>query len=389
MTIGENLPTSKEILIGLCHVQRAWLILVFYVIFMNHPLAGQSRISPRPLFNEFEVEKITEVYSVAQPMNPVQVWEEEFGIHIIEHLLDMVQDIANSIIPSNTEKKKNDLEVDIYLPPRKRNTHYPLLILAHGGAFVKGSKEEEGIVKLCQRAARHGIICASVDYRLMTMASPSFIKAGYVAAIDLNNAIEYFHRNASRLQIDRNRIFLGGISAGAVAALTTAFVDEGEDILGRNIKLDNLYGRIYGNNELRYKPVGVINISGGIFNMDVMTNNRMPLLSFHGINADEIVDPECALPFIRFSKPVNNMIDGIANLLIPFPKARQRILEAKWFEVCGSVAIHTYLKSLGLPSALHTYDDDHYLISSRDGNLTYHGTDVINKMIRFMNATRK
>ena len=158
--------------------------------------------------------------------------------------------------------------MDIYQPSEggAAQGSRPLLVLAFGGAFHRGSKENDSfevdgrrntaIAEYCEVFARRGFVCASVDYRLViedpdpdppgAVENPSDIprsrvdqvreQLGYppateemlwrgieAAANDLDKAVRYLSTNAERYGIDRRRIAVGGWSAGARTALNAAF----------------------------------------------------------------------------------------------------------------------------------------------------------------------
>src|SRR5690606_17215417 len=100
--------------------------------------------------------------------NALDVWEEELGINIASNMFDMIQDRARRMGFDYPERSIL-LPVDIYMPPKLSSKRYPLFIAAHGGAFIKGSRKDKSIMLLCQELARHGIIAAAIDYRLMNL----------------------------------------------------------------------------------------------------------------------------------------------------------------------------------------------------------------------------
>ena len=67
----------------------------------------------------------------------------------------------------NSEGVNIDLLMDIYLPDADNRTQRPVLILAHGGSFIGGSKTaDNSIVELCGRFAKLGYVTVSMNYRL-------------------------------------------------------------------------------------------------------------------------------------------------------------------------------------------------------------------------------
>jgi acetyl esterase len=109
-----------------------------------------------------------------------------------------------------------DLMVRIYTPIAAGNAALPGLVFFHGGGFVFGSLNSHDA--LCRQLANEaGARVVSVDYRLAP-------ENKFPAAIeDAFAALSFVEKNAMELDIDPNRIAVGGTSAGgnlaAVACL--------------------------------------------------------------------------------------------------------------------------------------------------------------------------
>ena len=59
------------------------------------------------------------------------------------------------------------LQMDIYTPSGDVCVNRPLIILAHGGSFIGGSKSNPTVVDLCETFAKRGYVAASINYRLL------------------------------------------------------------------------------------------------------------------------------------------------------------------------------------------------------------------------------
>ena len=59
-----------------------------------------------------------------------------------------------------------NLQMDIYTPTGDVCNNRPLLIFAHGGTFIFGTKTNPTMVELCETFARKGYVTASINYRL-------------------------------------------------------------------------------------------------------------------------------------------------------------------------------------------------------------------------------
>lgn len=166
---------------------------------------------------------------------------------------------------SSASPRQRSLTMDLYLPDRGPSAPRPAIVMAFGGAFHRGSKEDDSfeaegkntaVAEYCQRFAERGHVAASIDYRLvpedpapgntpvvhspekiptsrvahvrqlmgLPPATPAMLWAGIEAASDdMGSAIAFIHANARRWNIDPERVVAGGFSAGARTALNAAF----------------------------------------------------------------------------------------------------------------------------------------------------------------------
>lgn len=169
------------------------------------------------------------------------------------------------------------LELDLFLPKTTSKTKLPLLIFMHGGGFG-GGKRADGH-HICKYASQHGYAAASISYTLYMKgrnfgcdgALPQKIKAFQLAANDLWQATLFFIKNADKYNIDATKIFIGGNSAGAEAALHAAYWD-------RNV-MSAYPEKLPGT----FKYAGVISGAGALMDLNLITKKTMmPMLLFHG-----------------------------------------------------------------------------------------------------------
>jgi acetyl esterase/lipase len=90
--------------------------------------------------------------------------------------------------------------------PKSGAGPFPTILCIHGGGFRAGSRE--GYNQLCITLAQHGFVAATMSYRL----APKF---QFPAAVhDTKAAVRWLRANATRLNIDPNRLGVTGGSAG-------------------------------------------------------------------------------------------------------------------------------------------------------------------------------
>ncbi|MCC3159976.1 carboxylesterase family protein [Hymenobacter sp. 15J16-1T3B] len=185
------------------------------------------------------------------------------------------------------------LQLDLYQPDNGPATPRPLIILAHGGSFVGGTRTDGDVQELCRRFARLGYVTASIDYRLEPFSFTQFSgPRGVVNAVqDLRAAVRFFRQDAAsanQYNINPLYIFAGGSSAGAITAVHLVYLDQ-------QAELDALYpgapGGLEGNSGTpgpSSAVVAAINLSGALGTLSWLEAGDEPLVSVHGTN-DNVV----------------------------------------------------------------------------------------------------
>jgi len=168
-----------------------------------------------------------------------------------------------------------DLWMDVYEPAETSNDPLPAVILTHGGSFHRGNPRETyleagaqttSMSNYAKRLAGEGFVCFTIKYRLAgenpvpsyegysdndldpkTWTSPAGLQqvnlirqrmdlqsltpdnadnlknAILAAAEDLRTAIRFVKKSSKEYKIDKNRIAVGGFSAGAVTSISVAY----------------------------------------------------------------------------------------------------------------------------------------------------------------------
>ena len=222
--------------------------------------------------------------------------------------------LSKGLVKAFNDPETLDLKLDIYYPKTDLFKNRPLMMLIHGGAFYIGSKESAAEQELATSLAKLGYVVASIDYRLgFKLLSSDIELSSYRAVQDAHAALRFLAHNAVGLGIDPNQVYVGGTSAGAMASLNVAFMDNDER--PERIKQANKQGRLTkieesGNKYTeKFTIKAVINLWGGLANLNIIDKNeKISVLSVHG-TADDIVPYETDYPF-RNSLMINHfMVD--------------------------------------------------------------------------------
>ncbi|MCF8238238.1 MAG: alpha/beta hydrolase fold domain-containing protein [Saprospiraceae bacterium] len=199
------------------------------------------------------------------------------------------------------------LKMDIYMPDPSIDplAERPFILLLHGGAFFGGQRED--MQSLCQEYARRGYVAATMSYRLGWECDPNsgFLicfycgpladklkVAAYRSVQDTRAALRYVAYHANDYGIDPDNFFVGGTSAGSVAAIHAAFLDQTQadifcpECVSAVGQLDSGVNMV----QAPYTIQGVVNNCGAVLNLDIFEAGLpMPMVSFHD-------DGDCVVP---------------------------------------------------------------------------------------------
>lgn len=249
------------------------------------------------------------------------------------------------------------LAFDVYLPGEKNpGAKSPLFFWVHGGGFTKGKKE--GSAAFMKATAARGFVVVSLEYRLgFEHPNPQAIGANFGMAVyraiqDGHAALRYLVAHADEYGIDPNAIFVGGGSAGAVTALSLAFVQPEEAVAslpGVEKKLGPLMG---GTNSLTdaYKIRGVVAMWGAIGSASEITKaDAVPVIFFHGLK-DHVAPPFTGPAYTNPAFPVSD----------------------------GTVPLYHRLRELGVPAQAY--------LDPEGGHGVFSAPFRTEKMVAFMKA---
>ncbi|MCB0482558.1 MAG: alpha/beta hydrolase [Flavobacteriales bacterium] len=213
--------------------------------------------------------------------------------------------------------KMEALHMDIYQPTNDTLLVRPLIVLAHGGGFIFGNKNNYPIETLCTRLAQMGYVTVSIDYRkgFGKKEAPEIEAKKTVekAIDDMKMSVEFLinsTRTGNPYKIDSNLIIIGGSSAGGIMGLNAA----------------------YGNFGRKIPPVqGVLSLSGAIGDTSFITR-PIPCFLAHG-SAD---------PMVPYG-------DSKARFQIPL------LFKAPPIQIQGSSIVAQKLQKEGYPFYFHTF----------------------------------
>ena len=173
-----------------------------------------------------------------------------------------------------------DLDFDIYQPVGDTLSKRPLIIMAFGGAFLVGWKQQPQLVDFCEGMCAKGYVVASIDYRLgfNPVATNTAIRAVYRGAQDVKAAVRYFKANAATYNIDPDWVFVGGNSAGGISAIHATYVLETDRAASGSMMAPTYGGGLFGNwpdlgcgecsgNSYFFPPHNIEGVASGVINL--------------------------------------------------------------------------------------------------------------------------
>jgi alpha/beta superfamily hydrolase len=279
---------------------------------------------------------------------------------------------ANPILTSNVVYGSNikiggttqQLLLDVYEPNGDTLANRPLVIIAHGGSFIGGSKTGSDVVPICKDLAKLGYVTASIEYRLGMTNFPlpgpdssDATEAVMRGVHDGRAAVRYFRKIAAAdstniFKIDTNQIYFAGVSAGGFIALQMAYLDQPSEIPSYidMVGQPGLSGGIAGNSGnagFSSEVNAIINVCGALGDTAWMKVGDEPVLSFHGTNDNTV--PYASATITLFS-------------IYPLLK------------VDGSYSVSAKAHKLGIPSCFEIYEGQDHVPATT--NAAYYDTTI-------------
>jgi para-nitrobenzyl esterase len=194
----------------------------------------------------------------------------------------------------NYKGDSTNLYLDIYQPKGDTANNRPVVILAHGGSFVQGSRKAQDITEVCTRLAKMGYVTVSFQYRLgVDILSGKTLEQEFSQAVwrgtqDGRAAVRFIRKqieNGNPYNLNTNQVYSGGISAGGVLGLHLAFLDVPSELSQLAIDTNEI-GGIEGNSGnagYSWKVNGVVSLCGALSNINYINNNKdISICNMHG-----------------------------------------------------------------------------------------------------------
>ena len=237
-----------------------------------------------------------------------------------------------TLFANETDIQTVNLTMDIFTPDDGGAKNRAAVIVAHGGAFIAGAKDDDQkSIAYCDSLAARGFVTASIQYRLgvtatrkvspdfsaypnitlsgdLTVSERDYARAVYRGVQDINAAVRYIRKNADDLGVDPERIYVLGNSAGAIMAIENIYANSETDFPNYVFENENAYDigglNQYGEQGVDFHANGAVALWGATHNPKILGYNKTPVFLAHG-SADDIV-------LFKTGKPVQD-----ANSMIP------------------------------------------------------------------------
>lgn len=188
-----------------------------------------------------------------------------------------------------------NLMMDIYQPQGDTSTNRPVILLAHGGSFSAGTKNDADQVYFATELAKKGYVCAAINYRLAPsafslIAEETTVKVVFMAIQDGKAAVRFFKKDAATTdtyKINSEQIFFGGTSAGGILAINLAYVDSANQLTAPNWQtwlsaVGGLEGNS-GNPGYCSRVNGTFGFAGGVADTNFIDENDVPWYGSHAL----------------------------------------------------------------------------------------------------------
>jgi len=221
---------------------------------------------------------------------------------LIEPIFSEVQITESVVFDQGTSNlnQEIDLVMDIYEPVGDDQERRPVIVMAHGGSFIVGTRKNEVMVNTCTELARRGYVAASIEYSLFPFLvfgqpdSTDLINVITKAMGEMKSAVRFFREDGlggNVYGVDPDLISIGGYSAGSILACHQGMLDESDEIsefVQTSIDEQGGFANLGNRLEISDDVLSIFNIAGSIYQLDYIDENSTPIYSAHG-DVDETV----------------------------------------------------------------------------------------------------
>lgn len=202
---------------------------------------------------------------------------------------------------SESNTFNQDLLLDVYQPYGDTLTARPLVICAHSGAFLSGTRKNDDMMDFCDSLAHRGYVAATIDYRLgmNILSTASSIRAVYRGLQDGRAAVRFFKEFAGQYGVDTNQVYLLGSSAGSFIGLQNMFMDTEEERPPETFNSPDLGCLDCSGNSYSHsgKANSVVSLWGALKDTALIVDtDSLPLFLAHG-TSDDVVYFDVGHPF--------------------------------------------------------------------------------------------
>lgn len=254
-----------------------------------------------------------------------QVEDEKRYVETITDNLKVIEDITYRNVSGE------EIKLDIYMPDEEINTPRPAIMLLHSGGMTSGDKKSDSLIKnLSMDFAKMGYVTFNVNYRLSD--GESYVDAVEKGSSDITAAFHWIEDNAQVYGVDKNRIAVGGYSAGASLAINVCYSNNpGYDINTQSV-------------------LGVIDLSGGDTFYSESVRGETPCLIIHG-------DADTTVPY-RGSEIFQNMLEskGVKAELYTL-SGLNHVLTTKYDDIRNKIVMFLYKQLTGKDVVVNTVSE--------------------------------
>lgn len=202
---------------------------------------------------------------------------------------DSTENILFGSGPSVGSGQTQNLKMCVFEPVGDPLEKRPLVIFTFGGSFVTGNRQQ--VYPMCLEFVKMGYVVAATDYRVgfffpnQVTTTQAVVRGMH----DMKAAIRYFYKDAQTanlFKIDTTRIVVGGVSAGAISAIHTAYLNDDSEIPAYMYNDTAGMGGVEGhsgNPGYSSKVIGVIDFSGTIGDTAWMQPGDPAIVGLHDL----------------------------------------------------------------------------------------------------------